>query len=139
MLEKPRSWMILHALQGKPPRSETGREGAVGQIHFICTLAYLFIRNHSMRVQWYRKLLPNVCVYMDPYVWKRHALQELRQAAERTETKWEIVQKIWTFVWYLIAHLGITFISMMILLLFMIWLMKWALIISTSTRACERK
>jgi len=27
---------FLHAVQGKPPSSVTGRVGAVGQIHLIC-------------------------------------------------------------------------------------------------------
>lgn len=29
---------VLHAVQGKPPSTATGRVGAVGQIHLICTM-----------------------------------------------------------------------------------------------------
>lgn len=32
--------LTLHAVQGKPPSIATGRVGAVGQIHFICTVSY---------------------------------------------------------------------------------------------------
>jgi len=28
---------VIHAVHGKPPSMATGRVGAVGQIHFICT------------------------------------------------------------------------------------------------------
>jgi len=32
-------YLILHAVQEKPPSIVTGRVGAVGQIHFICTIS----------------------------------------------------------------------------------------------------
>lgn len=32
--------VVLHAVQGNPPNSATGRVGAVGHIHLICAIEY---------------------------------------------------------------------------------------------------
>lgn len=39
--------MILQAVQGKPPNKATGRVGAVGQIHLICTTVFKFNERHE--------------------------------------------------------------------------------------------
>jgi len=42
--------MILQAVQGNPPRSETGREGAVGQIHLIWQNTIYLLSEPSLRI-----------------------------------------------------------------------------------------
>ena len=75
---------ILQAVQGKPPNMATGRVGAVGQIHLICSINFkktngICLSSMHMLYEYWKNCKKKNAY---PYIWKRKIFQELRTTAK---------------------------------------------------------